>query len=61
MCLDRTWDSGLVWTASPKHSMGGGAVRAEHMATCKALHPELFPVPEIEEEVENESLGRDVE
>lgn len=51
---DASWENGLVWTSSPKHLMGGGAVRAEYMNTCRTLHPELFPVPVLEEEVEEQ-------
>lgn len=51
---DASWENGLVWTSHPKHSMGGGAVRAEYMNTCRTLHPELFPIPVLEEEVEEQ-------
>ena len=45
------WESAFVYTASPKHMLGGTGVQAAYINKVKAERPELFPIPESEEDV----------
>ncbi len=45
------WDANVIWCPPMGVLVSGGIdTRMEWLNTCKELHPELFPEPELEDE-----------
>ena len=46
------WDAQMIWCPPMGVLVSGGIeTRMEWIATCKELHPELFPEPSLEDEL----------